>query len=202
MTDRHLDTSAGVLRFCELRRREMAEQFMKDGRFEVRGHSFGGYVFATHAIRVPKDRGGPIDAWKVGPKLDHVEAIPIYLPEWCDAVMEARQLTSFWAMAIKSYVKLTRAIGTLIMSETWQVQTPPGVAARVSAQEYRDTLPDSLEDADNRRESLMVLLEHSATGRRNWMSEIKRSPTRLEPWASPDYGDMEGRLVNLSGYAS
>lgn len=200
MTDRHLDTSAGVLRFCELRRREMADHFRHHGRFEVNGYSFTGYVFATHDIRAPRDpeRSHP-DQWKTGPKFDHVQALTLRLPEVIGMVVPNSQITLLWSRVIREYSKLTRAIGTLILSETWLVHAPEGTT---DVREYRDTLPESLEDADNRQESLVMLLEHTAAGRKQWFSEIKRNPTWLAPWRELPVGDLEGRLTNLSNYQS
>jgi hypothetical protein len=199
MTDRHLDTSAGVLRFCELRRREMAEGFTREGRFEVRGQSFAGYVFATHEVGSPPSRGAPIEAWKVGAKRAHVEAIPVYLPEWAGALIEPHQATELFSQCVRQYTRLTRAIGTLVMSEIWTVRLE---GDREQAKAARDALPRSLEDADNRRESLFMMLEHSATGQRQWWSAIKRNPTRLEPWTEAKMDDAEGRLIGLSNYQS
>ncbi len=200
MTDRHLDTSAGVLRFCELRRREMAESFRQHGRFEVNGYSFTGYVFATHDIRAPRDaRRSHPDEWKTGPKLGHVLAFPLRMPEFLGQVVPNSQITLLWSRVIREYTKLTRAIGTLIMSEAWHVFAPQGTT---DVHAYRDTLPEDLEDADNRKESLIMMLEHSAAGRKQWFSEIKRGPTRLEPWDEREMGGAEGRLVNLSNYQS
>jgi hypothetical protein len=200
MTDRHLDTKAGVLRFCELRRREMAEAFMQEGRFDVNGYSFTGYVFATHEIRTPRNpERSHIDEWKTGPKLDHVRGLGLRMPAALGMVVPDSQITLLWSRVIREYTKLTRAIGTVIMSETWLVFGPAGTT---NMHEYRDTLPDSLEDADNRQESLVMLLEHSAVGRKQWFSEIKRNPTRLEPWTEPDWADAEGRLTNLSDFRS
>ncbi len=125
MTDLHLDTAAGVLRFCELRRAEMATEFLRVGRWERRGFSFSGYVFATHAIDKPPTKAAALkdglDAWKPGAKLAHVEAFGVELPAWMADVLQPRDITAFWGTAIRHYVQLTRAIGTLILSETWTV---------------------------------------------------------------------------------
>ncbi len=64
----------------------------------------------------------------------------------------------------------------------------------------RAALPESLEDAPGRKEALVMLLEHSVTGRRYWSCSIEREPLRLGPWTEPDWvkAEMGGRLIGLS----
>jgi hypothetical protein len=190
-----LSTKAGVLRFCELRRAEMVGCFERLGRFEMNGYSFGGYVFATHDVNS--------DGWKTGAKLDRVNAELCRMPKaLIDQIPPGRQ-TEVFAHVMREFTKLTRAIGTVVMTEMWHV-TMPGKPGK-SAEEVRDELPDSLEHAPGRCEALYLQLEHGATGRRVWVAEIKRNPTRIEPWYEP-YGpgetDMKGRLVDLAAWKS
>jgi hypothetical protein len=193
-----LTTRAGVLRFCELRRAEMAGQFREQGRYDVNGYSFAGYVFATHALAPHQaDPSNP----KPGRKLERVAAELVTLPTYVADLFghDPTKIKDFYALAVRSFAKGTRAIGTLMMTEMWYVEArSQGRAPDL----VRDEYPESLEDADDRHEGLMMLLEHSATGRVMWRAEIKRNPSRLEPWEDMTPGDAEGRLVNLTSFMS
>jgi hypothetical protein len=195
VTPLDLSTRAGVLRFCELRRAEMVGCFERLGRFESNGFSFCGYVFATHAVKVPAD---PIDldGWKTGAKLDRVTAERVRMPAALHGVIPAAQETAIFSMATRQFAKLSRSIGTLVMTEMWHVQT--------ETRQGRDNLPERLEDykGADRGETLYVHLEHTATGRRIWRAEIRREPTRLEPWEEMEFLDSEGRLVDLAEWRS
>jgi hypothetical protein len=181
----NLDTKPGVLRFCEQQQREMVRCFERLGRYE------GGKAHG---------KGLDLAGWKTGQKLDQVSALPCQLPRWVEGVVPHRQHTVLFGETLRSYAKLTRAIGTLIMSETWHLHTvgEPGK----SAEEIRGQYPDDLEDAPDRQEALMLRLEHSAAGRIIWFAVIKRHPTRLEPWQDMTPADATGRLMNLSDWRS
>lgn len=193
MTSLDLSTKAGVLRFCELRRAEMVRCFERLGRFEMNEFSFGAYVFATHAIAAPTKPGASPDDWKTGRKLDHVTAETCRLPKVVFDMLPRQKHTELFSYTLRAYAKITRATGTVFMTEMWHA----------TAKE-RSELPADLEEApdDVRMEALYMQLEHSATGRRVWVAEIKRNPTRLEPWDERDYGDMSGRMVDLSPWRS
>jgi hypothetical protein len=59
-----LSTTAGVLRFCELRRAEMVRCFERLGRFEMNEFSFGAYVFAERDYGDMKGRLVDLAPWR------------------------------------------------------------------------------------------------------------------------------------------
>lgn len=190
-----LSTRAGVLRFCELRRAEMVGCFHELGRYEVNGFSFGGYVFATHAMVVPKDPRG-IDDWKTGAKLNRVTAERLSMPAGLHGVLPPERETEVFSFTARRYSKLTRAIGSVVMTEVWSVMT--------ESREERDKFPERLGDYDGpeRCEQLFMHLEHAATGERTWTALIERNPTRLGPWEERPFTASEGRLIDLAEWRS
>lgn len=195
-----VSTRAGVLRFCELRREEMARCFERVGRFEVEGMAFCAYVFATHEV----DRRNPLMG-TTGKKLPAPMAHRCVMPAFAAAAIDARNHTEAFSVVVRSLCKLTRATGTVLMSEMWlaHVTAPQGTPW----QEARKGLPDSLEDYDARREGLYMHLEHSTTGVRVWFNEIltEGGVRRLKGWEEP-YAEAaagwEGRLVDLASWRS
>jgi hypothetical protein len=190
-----LSTPAGVLRFCELRRAEMVGCFERLGRFESNKFAFCGYVFATHAVKVPSDPSD-LDGWKTGAKLDRVTAERVRLPAALHDVIPEAQESAVFSLATRQFAKLSRAIGALLMTEMWCVQK--------KTREQRAALPERLQNyhGADRGEGLYVQVEHAAVGRRVWVAMIKRQPTRLEPWVDCTPDDAEGRLVDLAEWRS
>lgn len=181
-----LSTAAGALRFAELRRGEMAACFERNGRFEsATGYSFSAFVFATHSI----------DGLARGPKLPHVAARLCDLPRFARDLFPPAHQSAAFGDFVRSFAKVSGAVGTLVMMEGWCVSTP--VEPGQSVQEQRDTLPPRLEDAPGRIETLDLWLTHNATGARNWRAEIHRDPTRLGPWVARSVSPVSGNLVNL-----
>lgn len=197
-----LSTKAGVLRFCELGRAEMVGCFERLGRFEMNGYSFGAYVFATHGIKVPATPDDRVDPsnWQTGGKLPRVAADLCRLPKVITDLIPPEQHTQLFAHVMRSYSRITKALGTLVMTEMWHANMTP--ADGQSPEEARAQLPDNLEHAPGRGEGLYMQLEHSATGRRVWWCEIKREPTRLGEWELREMEDAQGRLVNLADWQS
>lgn len=195
MTGLDLSTKAGVLRFCELRRAEMVGCFRELGRFESNRFSFCGYVFATHAIKVPPDPAD-LDGWKTGAKLPRVAAERVRMPAALHGVIPEAQETALFSVATRQFAKLSRAVGALVMSEMWSLAT--------ESREERGRFPERLQDYEGpeRRENLYMNLEHAATGRRTWYAEITREPTRLGPWVERPSSDAEGRLIDLAEWRS
>lgn len=196
MTSLDLTTKTGVLRFCELRRAEMVGCFATLGRYECNGFSFAAYLFATHEVI----SGGADLPWRTGPKLPRVTAEECRMPESLHGILAPEQETEAFAFTLREMAKMSRAIGSLVMTEMWHVvvQRKEGQ----SASEVRSELPDRLEDYAGRREVLYMQLEHPATGRRMWLAEILREPTRLLPWREREPGDATGRLVDIAGWRS
>lgn len=195
-----LSTADGVLALCAETREEMANLFNQLGRFEINGYSFGGYVLATCDVGPVPDKPDATAAdWTTGAKLDQITAFAVILPEWIGKLIPPEKHTEFFSHAVRRYAELTRAIGTLIMAETWYVhyEQDPAKPAMTPG-DARASFPDSLEDAEGRREMLMLSLEHPATGPRIWRAEIKRDPDRLEPWEDTGYKEWQGRLSNLT----
>ena len=186
-----LSTTAGVLRFCQLRRNEMVECFHRLGRYESNGFACGAYVFATHNLLRPSNAAAGVDEWRTGKKLPAVEAALCRLPRVLFDVLPPRQHTTLFGDTLRAYGKITRAIGSLVMMEMW---CAPG--------EKRDNLPTDLSEAPGRIEALYMMLEHSAVGRRIWVAEIKREPTRLEAWQDRTPAEAKGRLVDLTEWRS
>lgn len=186
-----LSSAHGILRFCEVRRTEMVRCFERLGRFEANGYAFCAYVFATHEANIPVDRDPR--AWKPGRKREQVEAVLCQLPAWVLAFPPETH-TSILGQMLRLFAKATRATGAVLMTEMWLVTA--------ASREERDAMPHSLEYANGRREGLMMSLEHSAIGRKMWFAEIKRNPTRLEPWEESTVDDAEGRLVDLTEWRS
>lgn len=195
----NLETKEGVLRFCELRRREMVGCFERLGRYECNGYSFGAYVFATHELQGTAEPIGP-DDFKTGKRLAHVKAEHVRLPRFIGQILPPEQHTLAFREVVKSYAQITRSMGALIMTEMWHAVTTG--RTKEEAMAARASLPERLVDMPERGERLMMQLEHSATGRCIWYAEIKRNPTRVEPWQEPTIGDAQGRLSNLVDWRS
>jgi len=178
------------MRFCELRRAEMAADFHRVGRYECNGFAYGGYVFAQHAVRAPVALA-PED-WATGAKLPCITAMPLTLPRLIGETMPWQQITSFFGRTAREYARATRATGVLFMTEAWRVEAEG------------DVPPDRpygwVEKQPNRKEALMMMLEHPQHGRQMWAADILREPTRLEPWR--EYGGTltAGRLANMMGW--
>jgi hypothetical protein len=195
-----LTTKAGVLRFCEMRREEMARCFERIGRFEVEGMAFCAYVFATRDIdRRDVLRGGT----GTGKKLPAPKAHRAVMPAFAAAAIDARNHTEAFGMVVRKLCKLTRATGTVLMSEMWvgHISAPKDT----TWEEARAARPASLEDWDDRREGLYMHLEHSATGVRVWFNEIltEGGVRRLKGWEEPyreEAAGWEGRLVDLASW--
>jgi hypothetical protein len=191
-----LSTKAGALRFAELRRAEMVGRWETLGRWEVNGFSFGGYVFATHEAVMPTEVPRDLRElkWPTGAKLPKVTALPLRLPRAALLMLRPEDATAFFAFCVQRYTEATRALGTLIMAESWLVQTAEGEDPHA-----RERMAKNLEDEPDRQEILMMSLEHSAVGQRVWRARIHRDPDRLDPWqddGSPV--EMEGRLTGLA----
>jgi hypothetical protein len=197
MTGLDLSTKAGVLRFCELRRAEMVGCFERLGRFESNRFAFCGYVFATHAVKVPPDPGD-LDGWTTGAKLGRITAERVRMPSVLHGLIPPEKETLLFSMATRQFAKLSRSVGSLVMSEMWHVQT--------TSIGERQAMPERLADytGPGRREVLQVQVEHVATGRRVWQAEIRRDPTRLDPWRELELTstDSHGRLVDMAEWRS
>ncbi len=202
MTDTEKDpdvsTPQAVLDFCAAKRREMADVFALNGRFETReGFSFMGYVFATHL-----PAGDP----PVPEKLPAPVAYRCALPRYMRAILSAHHHTEFFSQAFKQMAKESRATGSLLMAEQWTtiVELDPAKvdpndkdAVRAALFAERDKLPDSLEDAPGRSEGLLMVLEHIDLGRLTWLAQIHRNPTRLGEWEERKWDDAEGRFIGV-----
>jgi hypothetical protein len=191
-----LSTKAGVLRFCENRRAEMVGCFDRLGQFESpSGFSFMGYAFATRRsthVFQPKMR--------TGPKLAKVEAVPMQIPKALQDIVPARQQTELFSRVVREFARATRAIGVVTMAEAWLVEAE-GKQGQ-SVEEVRAQMPESLGDVPGRMEALLMMLEHSAAGRRVWKAAILDGPRRVGPWMEQDWDDAEGRLVGMVDWKS
>jgi hypothetical protein len=182
-----LSTAAGALALAERRRAEMVRCFERLGRFESNGNSFGALALLTHEVRIPH---GPrnLDGWGTGKRRPEVAAVPFDLPCELASVVPAHMQSKLFAAGLRDLCKHGRAVGVLIMSEQWH--------GRASSTEERRARPARIEDWDDRREALIMRLEHRATGGRTWRAWIERGPTRLGPWH--DYpGAVMGNLVEI-----
>lgn len=209
-----LSTARGVLNYAQRQRDSMVDEWRKNGRFERNGFSYGVILFATHGVR----RGGPRpEDWKPGSKLPAVKPVPVALPADfhrffdTDTMAGHTRARTFFAHAVKTYAALAKAVGVLFMGEMWMVtdgKTAPARGdspeehdrARRELQQFRETLPADLGEAPQRMEGLYMHLEHVAmTERHTWRAEIRRDPSRVEPWeAWTDPGMYsEGRFVDL-----
>lgn len=178
-----LTTIDGTLKFCADKRAEMESAFARDGRFEsAHGYSFMAWVFATHDLDETKLHPGK--------KLDRPEALACDLPRLFQALVHPRRLTDLFGKSVREFAALTRATGVLLLTEMWHATTPEGGK--------RSDLPPSLADAPGRSERLVMFLEHSEIGCRQWFAEIRRDPTRLDPWQETRNLAVGGRLVNLT----
>jgi hypothetical protein len=192
-----LSTKAGVLAFAKRERERMASEFDRHGRFERRGFSFDAWVFATHAVDCDPGKSG-VDAYTTGERLPVVTAArcspPFLLATVSDPVIQKEG----FAHVLREYSKITRAIGTLFMSEIWTSQIVlPKEAGRDAFEKERAARPESVEDWDDRKEALYMALEHTAAGRCYWVAPITRNPTRLGAWQEQKFDDAEGRFVGL-----
>ncbi len=202
MTDTEKDpdvsTPQAVLDFCAAKRREMADVFALNGRFETReGASFMGYIFATALAK------GDPPKWE---KLPAPEACRCALTRLLLITLPARLQTEFFARAFKLMATETRATGSVLMAEQWtaavkldpeKLDTNDKDAVRAALFAERDKLPDSLEDAPGRSEGLLMVLEHIDLGRLTWLAQIHRNPTRLGEWEERKWDDAEGRFIGV-----
>lgn len=180
-----LTTAAGALRFAELRRAEMTGCFNRLGRYEVEGLSFCAFVFATHAI----------NGTQTGPKLARVEARQVVLPRAAQALVPPDQHADVFGTWLRSYAKVSRAIGVLVMNEQWQIRKPFDSSKTI--EEQAAPIAEAFDDDTTRREVLAMWMTHPAAGHRHWMANIHRAPTRLDPWVSLRTSPVGGSLVNV-----
>jgi hypothetical protein len=194
MTSIDLSTAAGALAFAKRERERMVAEFDKHGRFERRGFGFDAWVFATHGIDRDPNRFG-VDAFTTGRRFPAVAAVRVSPPSLLAAIDDPVVAKEGYAHVIREHAKITRAIGTLFMSEIWTgtLTAPDPEAAR----RERGARPDSLEDWDDRGEALYMALEHTAAGRLCWKAPITRKPTRLAAWEEFRFDGAEGRFVGL-----
>ncbi len=182
-----LATAAGVLRFAELRRAEMVRCFERVGRFESNGNSFGAVALLTHEVRRPDDPSD-LSAWGTGKRRPEVAPVPFDMPRALAALIPEHMQSKFFADGLRDICRYGRAVSVLIMSEQWH--------GRTSSMDERRARPPRIEDWDDRREGLIMRLEHRATGGRTWRAWIERGPTRLGPWE--DYpGAVAGNLIGV-----
>lgn len=189
-----LSTRAGALAFAQRERERMTSLFDKHGRFERRGFSFDAWVFATHAVDCDPSRSG-VDAYVTGARLPTVTAVRCSPPILLAVIPDPTVAKDGYAHVVREFTKITRAIGTLFMSEIWTGRaTAPD---RDAAMRERAARPESIEDWDDRGEALYMALEHTETGRLYWKAPITRNPTRLGAWQELKFDDVEGRFVGL-----
>lgn len=195
-----LSTSLGVLNYAERQRQEMRAVFDRLGRYEHRLMAFHATAFATHDI---EPAPGPFP-FRTGPRLPAVKAVPVALPAVARVLLPPEQHTEAFAHITKKFCEMVRAVGTLLMSEMWLAHSGPLDASlsreeqRKAFEEERAARPASLEDWDDRQESLYMTLEHVAVGRKVWFATITRNPTIVHPWVEREILDMEGRFVGLT----
>jgi hypothetical protein len=181
-----LSTAAGVLRLCERRRAEMVRCFERLGRFESNGNSFGALALLTHDVRPPDDPSD-MNGWGTGKRLPEIAVVPFDLPRALAAIVPEHLQSRLFAEGLRGLCKHGRAVGVVVMSEQWHGRATP---------EERAARPARLKDWDDRREALIMRVEHRAAGGRTWRAWIERGPTRLGPWH--DYpGAIRGNLVEL-----
>lgn len=194
-----LATRDGVMRFCELRRNEMMDCFETLGRFVAsNGTAYMAYVFARHAINQGKRGTDPTD-WKTGPELPEIQAVPVVLPKGITELVPDNQLTRLMGLTLKGFNQLTRATGCIIMGEAWFL--------RDYGKESQKALEDGtyrygwVEKHPKRGEALMMMLQHATFGSHQWVAEIHREPTRIDPWhAIEDVQYDKGRLTGLNDW--
>lgn len=182
-----LATKAGVLQLCERRRAEMVRCFERLGRFESNGNSFGALALLTHEVRRPADPRD-LDGWGPGKRLPEIAIVPFDLPRVLADVVPEHMQSKLFAEGLRDLCKHGRAVGMLIMSEQWH--------GRTSSMEERRARPARIADWDDRREALIMRLEHRAAGGHTWRAWIDRHPTRVGPWH--DYpGAVAGNLIGV-----
>ncbi len=181
-----------MLRFCELRRAEMAADFERVGRFEMNGYSFGGYVLATHDVAALDASTLKPAAWRTGARLPQVQAMCCRLPKIVGETMPWQDVTGFFGDTLKEFARATRARGVLFMTEGWVRHLDEGEAPP------KDRPYGWVEKDPKRGEVLMMSLEHADFGYHQWMARILREPTRLDPWVKAPDGVRQGaaRLTN------
>lgn len=181
-----LSTAAGALALCERRRAEMVRCFERLGRFESNGNSFGALALLTHDLLRPDDPSD-LTAWGTGKRLPEIAIVPFDLPRVLAALVPEHMQSWLFAEGLRGMCKHGRAVGVVVMSEQWHGKATP---------EERAARPARLKDWDDRREALIMRLEHRLAGGLTWRAWIEREPTRLGPWH--DYpGATGGNLVEI-----
>lgn len=196
-----LNKAADVLRFCREQRDEMEANWRRNGCFEVNGFSFAAWVFATRKFDTTH-----IDPklWVPGERLERPKAQYCALPRIGHLVTQNKRGTDVFAYVLREYARATAAIGAVICAEIWAIELE-GYKKDEEARRARAELPEDLGDAPGRVERLYMSLEHSAIGQRCWWADIRRDPTRLEPWLElPNGGDMgfSGLLADIAKFRS
>lgn len=193
-----LTTRAGALRFAEQARDEMARVFRRDGRWSSRGASMAVVIFKTHGI----DRAGAETpaGWATGERFARAQAELMSPPPFAGLV--GAELTTAVGAAARHYARLTRAVGALVMQEMWFAE---------SSDPDRDIeRPHGwVTSSGDRREQLHMRLEHMTMGVVQWRAEIRRHPTRLDPWLQtmtipPEFAHVDEavRLGNIIDWRS
>ncbi len=210
-----LSTKAGALAYAERTRRGVEQCFERLGRFEQNGFSYGAILLITHeppstkairraALQLRQNETLPNFH---GPKLDRVQPMPVNLPKWMHGMEGSEtigghtQQREIFSQAVKAFAKMTKAVGCLFTAEAWalHIDAVPGK----TAQELRNEFPADMGQADNRREVLIVSLEHAALERRfTWTAPIEAKPRKPGPWVEMTWGDEHGRMVGLVDWRS
>jgi hypothetical protein len=127
-----------------------------------------------------------------GAKLPRITARPVTLPRLIGETMPWQQITGFFGRTVREYARATRATGVLFMTEAWRTE--------VEGDAPPDRAYGWVEKQPNRKESLMMMLEHPAFAREMWFADILREPTRLEPWRKTEGSLGKGRLADMMGW--
>jgi hypothetical protein len=187
-----LETAEGAIAFCHWVMAQMRETFLADGEYP----SPDGYVLAT--CEVPSSVPGPGQKITAGQKLP--EAIPVRMP-LNGAAMELELMArvkgidvrDVFAQGMQYLAKGTAACGVVVMMEMWYV-TSEGVTPPPKKGRWFD---GPVSEQPDRREGLLVTLDHNVAGSRHWFAEIDRNPTRLGQFVEKPFDRTEGRLTHL-----
>lgn len=177
----NLRDAAEVLRLCEGQRAKMVDNWRENGRFEMGGLSSAYLLIITELL---------------GEKLPMPMALPAPASAASLAHIPPEHHTEAISQALRSMARRCGAIGVVMCAEMWLVETT-GARSVEEAERLRAEMPRSLEHAPGRKEGLMMLLDHVATGPRMWTATIERNPTKLGPWKRADGDGYAGRFAGI-----
>lgn len=172
--DYQLETAEGALARAENWKQATAAEFLANGELDDNPRA----ILFCRQLPVQTAVG-----WGFELQPHPVER-PIYLPSQVEHLIAGPERCETLCRLVRAMAKESDSPGVIFMMEAWVV--------------FGREITGAVKDQLDRRECLYVMLEHRKIGRRIWVAEILRRPTRLKPWLDHPYpAAQQGRISGL-----